>query len=205
MSNPQAAMSTSADAASKMARMDETELREDEQAQGLRQGTSAAAALRGAAAVTNTRRKKEGLPELVIEEGAPPIPSGVGTPTSPKLIRMDTPVSGALMNILGGDDGSPNAPADDVPSEGQPMNKIIRSPLAEGDEEAEDSPAVGASAGALSLELPDDEASPAVAGEMDLRAMTPASGVVHNSLSQLSPINGAVGKVHAVAGDLGTP
>lgn len=184
-----------------------------EEAAAQRAGTSSA----GGAAVGGTTRagppKKtksqslaEGLPELVIEEGAPPIPA------SPRLTRMDTPAaSGALMSMLGNDgsytdDGSPNA-RDDGLAEGQPMDKIIRSPLAEGDEEDEDSPEDSQGGGGLSLELPDGEASPTVEDMAIPMARTPAGGVVHNSIAgaQKSPVKDPVGKVHAVAGDLATP
>jgi hypothetical protein len=172
-------------------------------------GASVAGRLAGhARAVPNaaTRHAQtNGLPQLVVEEGAPE------PPLSPRAGRMDTSASGVLMPALTSGGGSPNAPDDGSILEGQPMDKLIRVCLAEGEddeeaeeaEEAEGTPAEGhgGSIGGLTLELCDGEAS--VTAEENLRAMTPAAGVLHNSI--VSPVECPVGKVHAVAGDLHTP
>ena len=106
-------------------------------------------------------------------------------------------------SVLAGDDESPQKPAGDGPPEGKPLDKIIRSELTEGDEEEG-----GGGGGGLSLELPDDAgSSDGDATPLD-RMDTPSTGLLHNnSLNKTdanSPVQGTVGKVHAVTGELAT-
>ena len=106
-------------------------------------------------------------------------------------------------SVLADDDESPQKPAGDGPPEGKPLDKIIRSELTEGDEEEG-----GGGGGGLSLELPDDAgSSDGDATPLD-RMDTPSTGLLHNnSLNKTdadSPVQGTVGKVHAVTGELAT-